>query len=116
MLDLKGEMKASSTAVDSKDIFLVINRSNRKKKHILEIIDIRYFNNGFAMQKSSFPSAGTQRGLMILADFKYMKHKVPAVKFHDIMNMRNYNNTGFFKEFYLENSYGQFYITADIVK
>lgn len=68
------------------------------------------------MQKSSFPSAGTQRGLMILADFKYMKHKVPAVKFHDIMNMRNYNNTGFFKEFYLENSYGQFYITTDIVK
>ena len=73
--------------------------------------------NSFVMQKASFPSTGVaKKSIMILAEFSDVPHKVDAAEFYKIMNEANYNKTGSFRDFYLENSYGQFDCTTDIVQ
>lgn len=69
-----------------------------------------------ASKTSNFPTIGKFKGLMILAEFPDKPHVVSASKFHDIMNQENYNETGSFRDYYLENSYGKLDVTTDIVQ
>lgn len=53
-----------------------------------------------------FPSAGVRKNLMILANFNDTQTTYTQGDFHNLMNQENYNGTGSFRDFYLENSGG----------
>jgi M6 family metalloprotease-like protein len=129
--DSKGYMVASENIVSkSKGAKRTARKSNKNlffSKEQMKNKEMAYFKNKLskrikvsgvsrAMDRSSFPTTGVRRGLMILAEFSDMPHQIDASVFADIMNKVDYNNTGSFRDYYLENSYGQFDITTDIVR
>lgn len=53
-----------------------------------------------------FPTTGVNAHLMILANFNNTTTTYTQTQFDNLMNQANYNNTGSFKDYYLEVSYG----------
>lgn len=67
----------------------------------------------------SFPSIGNNKVLLILAEFTDEPHKIDPAVFSDLMNKSNYNENGAlgsFRDYYLENSYGELDIETDVLK
>jgi len=89
------------------DSYFKVN-SNRQTNYIQR-------TRGSQKASANFPTLGKKRSLMILAEFSNVEHVISASKFHDIMNKVNYNGTGSFRDYYLENSYGKFDVTTDII-
>lgn len=63
----------------------------------------------------SFPLTGKRKLLMLLVNFADTKTTIPAENFDRMMNAEGYNGTGSFRDFYLENSYGQLDIETTVV-
>lgn len=63
----------------------------------------------------SFPTTGKRKLLMLLVNFADTKTTIPMENFDEMMNAKNYNGTGSFRDFYLENSYGQLDIETTVV-
>lgn len=61
-----------------------------------------------------FPSTGTRKMLMILANFNNTTTSYTQANFNNYMNQVNYNNTGSFRDFYLENSYNQLTVNSTV--
>jgi M6 family metalloprotease-like protein len=53
-----------------------------------------------------FPTTGTRKLLMILANFSNTTTSYTQTNFDNYMNQANYNSTGSFKDYYYEVSYG----------
>ncbi len=54
-----------------------------------------------------FAASGTQKMLVILANFSNTSPTQTQQSFHNLMNQVGYNGTGSFRDYYLENSGGQ---------
>ena len=52
----------------------------------------------------TFPLEGKRKLLMLLVNFADTKTVIEADRYSDMMNEENYNGTGSFRDFYLENS------------
>jgi M6 family metalloprotease-like protein len=62
--------------------------------------------NTDAVMSAGFPTTGTRKLLMILANFSNTTTTYTQSDFNNYMNQVNYNGTGSFRDFYLEVSYG----------
>jgi len=54
----------------------------------------------------AFPTTGTRKLLLILANFNNTTTTYTQAQFNNYMNQTNYNGTGSFKDYFLESSYG----------
>jgi hypothetical protein len=61
-----------------------------------------------------FPSTGTRKLLMILANFSNTTTTYTQTNFSNYMNQANYNGTGSFRDFYIEVSYGQLTVNTTV--
>lgn len=64
---------------------------------------------------STFPPTGQRKLLMLLVNFADTQTTFGRDDFDAMMNTANYQNTGSFRDFYLENSYGQLDIQTTVV-
>ena len=62
--------------------------------------------NTDAVMSGGFPTTGTRKLLMILANFSNTTTTYTQSDFNNYMNQVNYNGTGSFRDYYLEVSYG----------
>ena len=68
------------------------------------------------IQESTFPSTGKRKLLMILVNFSDTQVTYPRENFMGYMNEENYNGKGSFRDFFLENSYGQLDIETTVTR
>jgi len=61
-----------------------------------------------------FPTTGTRKLLMILANFSNTTTTYTQTNFDNYMNQANYNGTGSFKDYYYEVSYGMLTINSTV--
>ncbi|MDP1623299.1 MAG: M6 family metalloprotease domain-containing protein [Bacteroidales bacterium] len=61
-----------------------------------------------------FPSTGTRKLLMILANFSNTTTTYTQTNFNNYMNQVNYNSTGSFRDYYIEVSYGQLTVNTTV--
>lgn len=130
-IDARGYMVASDRTVGSSINNVSSSNVRDTKKIFFSKNQIAEFEDSYfgykrntansmrsSMQKISnhFPSIGKKKSLMILAEFSDVPSVVVASKFYNIMNEVNYNGTGSFRDYYLENSYGAFDVETDILK
>lgn len=71
-------------------------------------------DNSFLIGET-FPLTGKRKLLMLLVNFADTETYFDASEFDRLMNEENYNGTGSFRDFYLENSYGQLDIETTVV-
>ena len=74
-------------------------------------------NNGGAPDAplmGGFPSTGTRKLLMILANFSNTTTTYTQANFNNYMNQVNYNSTGSFRDYYIEVSYGQLTVNTTV--
>ena len=64
---------------------------------------------------STFPTTGKRKLLMLLVNFADTKPVIPASEFEQMMNAENYEGTGSFRDFFLQNSYGKLDIETTVV-
>ncbi len=67
-----------------------------------------------AQTLEAFPKSGTINNLMILIQFTDLEFTKSQTDFEHLMNQVNYNGTGSFRDFYLENSYGNLTINTTV--
>ncbi len=70
--------------------------------------------NAKGTMMGGFPTTGTRKMLMILANFSNTTTTIPQSSFNNYMNQSNYNGTGSFKDYYLEVSYGQLTVNSTV--
>ncbi len=63
----------------------------------------------------TFPLEGKRKLLMLLVNFADTKTVIEADRYSDMMNEENYNGTGSFRDFYLENSYGKLDVETTVM-
>lgn len=103
----------------SKDIFFSKEQLRKKKARLLEnsINQRLYTKRKNSINKgSTFPTSGKQKMLTILAEFSDQEHKISRQTLDDLMNKPNYNNTGSFKDYYLEASNNSLDISTTVTK
>lgn len=64
---------------------------------------------------STFPTTGKRKLLMLLVNFADTEPIVPAEEFQKMMNEENYEGTGCFRDYFLQNSYGKLDIETPVV-
>lgn len=74
--------------------------------------------NNFYVDKTkvlkSYPTQGTVKLLVILVSFSDLPFTYTNADFVSLVSDSNYNGTGSVKDYYLENSYGQFTMDIDV--
>lgn len=102
---------AKNVATESKG--LKFNPKQIEKK----VANHMFFVNGNDGSKmGGFPTTGNRKLLMILVNFSNTSTNYTQGNFNNYMNQVNYNGTGSFKDYYLENSYGQLNVTTDVTQ
>lgn len=64
---------------------------------------------------STFPTTGKRKLLMLLVNYADTKPTIDASEFDKMMNQENYDGTGCFRDYFLQNSYGQLDIETTVV-
>ena len=64
---------------------------------------------------SSFPTTGKRKLLMLLVNYANTQTTIPRANFEEMMNAEGYNGTGSFRDFFLDNSYGQLDVETTVV-
>lgn len=64
----------------------------------------------------TFPMTGKRKLLMLLVNFADTETHFDSSEFDRLMNEKGYNGTGSFRDFYLENSYGQLDIETTVTE
>ena len=62
----------------------------------------------------SFPSTGEHNVLLLLIEYPDLPRQYTIEDFFNLMNEENYNGTGSFRDYYLENSNGQLDLSIDV--
>lgn len=65
-------------------------------------------------QAPAFPVSGSRKLLVILANFSDTQPSFTQSAFNNLMNQTNYNGTGSFRDYHLENSNGKLDITSTV--
>lgn len=68
------------------------------------------------IQSGTFPTKGKHKMLMILINFSDTQPTYAQTEFEAYMNQEGFNGVGSFRDFYLENSYGQLDITTTVTR
>ena len=89
----------------SKGLHYSVNQVNQMKSV--------WLNEAGTLQ-NAFPTTGTRKLLVILANFSNTTTTYPSSNFDNYMNQLNYNGTGSFKDYYLEVSYGQLTVVTTV--
>jgi len=63
----------------------------------------------------SFPKTGTRRLLVILIDFNNLPFTINNQIFDNLMNQQNYNQTGSFRDYWINNSFNSLTINSTVV-
>ena len=61
-----------------------------------------------------FPTTGTRNLLMILVNYSDTSTQFTQTNFNNYMNQTNFNSTGSFKDYYLENSHNQLTVNTTV--
>ena len=69
---------------------------------------------GKSPRSGGFPTTGIRKLLVIMANFSNTAITYPQSNFDNYMNQVNYNNTGSFRDYYLEVSYGQLTVNTTV--
>jgi len=64
----------------------------------------------------TFPSKGKRKLLLLLLNYKNTTPVYQSDDFNDFMNKEGFGNIGSFRDYYLENSYGQLDITTTVTR
>lgn len=81
------------------------------------VLQRRISDSGFNTQiDGTFPSKGERRLLMILLNYKDTTPRFTEEDFDRYMNGEKYAGIGSFRDYYLENSYGQLDITTTVTR
>jgi M6 family metalloprotease-like protein len=65
---------------------------------------------------SGFPSTGNRKLLVILANFSNTDYTYAPEAFDNMLNQENYNGTGSFRDYHIENSNGQLIIQSTVTQ
>jgi M6 family metalloprotease-like protein len=65
-------------------------------------------------KRGGFPTTGTNKMIMILANFADTETSYTQSDFDDYMNQENYDGTGSFRDYYMEVSYGQLVVNTTV--
>ena len=65
---------------------------------------------------ATFPTTGKRKLLMLLVNFADTRTTYSRTDFDNFMNQKGYKGIGSFRDFYLENSYGQFDIETTVTE
>ncbi len=63
---------------------------------------------------AKFTTTGTHKVLAILIRYPDLSNTFSKNNFEDMMNQSNYNGTGSFRDYYLDNSFGQLTLNTDV--
>ncbi len=74
----------------------------------------RDHSNAKSSKIGGFPTTGTRKLIMILANFADTTTTYTQADFDNYMNQTNYNGIGSFKDYYLEVSYGQLTVNTTV--
>lgn len=67
-----------------------------------------------AQDKASFPTTGKRKVLLLLIEYPDLQSSTTKNDFNRLMNEPNYNGTGSFRDFFLENSFNQLDLSVDV--
>ena len=126
VIDKKGDLVCSG--VMAKEITkrtttdnLLLKRTPKKLKYsksqvgiLRQIANLKSVQVQNAKAQTAFPNSGTINNLLILIGFNDKPFTKSLSDFDNLMNQNNYNNTGSFKDFYFENSYGNLTINTTV--
>ena len=66
--------------------------------------------------ENSFPTKGKRKLLMLLVNFNDTQTTYSQQDFHNLMNQTGYAGVGSFRDYYLEQSYGQFDVETTVTR
>lgn len=66
--------------------------------------------------EGTFPAKGKNKLLMLMLNYSDTEPTYTQEQFSDLMNKEGYSSIGSFRDFYLENSYGQLDITTTVTR
>lgn len=66
--------------------------------------------------EGTFPAKGKNKLLMLMLNYSDTEPVYTQEQFNDLMNKEGYSDIGSFRDFYLENSYGQLDITTTVTR
>ena len=66
--------------------------------------------------ENSFPTKGKRKLLMLLVNFNDTQTTYSQQDFHNLMNQTGYAGVGSFRDYYLEQSYGQFEVETTVTR
>lgn len=75
---------------------------------------VRLVNTLRNQRMGGFPTTGTANLIVILANFNDTSTQYTQANFNNLMNQDGYSTHGSFKQYYLENSYGQLTINTTV--
>ena len=73
-------------------------------------------NNSGLQVDGTFPSKGQNKLLLLMLNYSDTEPTYTPEQFEKMMNEKNYGGIGSFRDFYLENSYGQLDITTVVTR
>lgn len=97
-----------------KDFLRSISRGSGHSSEEIKSIRGKYVGQSLKSVGSAnvFAPSGTQKMLVILANFSNTSATYSQKNFDDLMNLADYNGTGSFRDYYLENSNGALVINS----
>ncbi|MFA5781762.1 MAG: M6 family metalloprotease domain-containing protein, partial [Bacteroidales bacterium] len=111
-------IKANNIANRSSDELIFLTQTPKalfySKSQISVMKQIWDVYNNAAKGAKGFPTTGTRKYLLILANFNNTSTTYTQAQFNNYMNQVNYNSTGSFRDYYLENSYGQLTVNTTV--
>jgi M6 family metalloprotease-like protein len=123
MLNNKGEMFISGVQANDPG-----NRSFKELNFLLSIKTGLFYTSGqlaelkekcpikpnYGQKMGGFPTTGTNKLLLILANFSNTSTTYTQAQFENYMNQANYGGIGSFRDFYLQNSYNLLTINTTV--
>jgi len=106
-------MKSGSSSLKTTQIGF--NKHLRYSSKQIKRKKLNYFgeeSRNKSARRNAFPTSGTRKVLMILAEFDDLAHQISKDDFNNLMNKENYNGTGSFRDYYIEASYNQLDVTT----
>lgn len=73
-----------------------------------------FVSTDFSNSVNGFPPTGTRNLLVLLIDFTDLAFQIAGNNFNNLMNQVNYNGTGSFRDYWVENSYNNLTINSTV--
>lgn len=111
-----GRLKASALRYIGESSIREAESKGIPRNLVPEIARLRRANSSPTQIDGTFPATGQRKLLMLLVNFADTEPLYIAEAFDAYMNLEGFASTGSFRDFYLENSYGQLDIRTTVTK